>query len=258
MLFLLAILVNMSRLLDHDDWVRSFYVSNPTLHKNGYTIYKVVSKVFPKNSVEAASQVVVWKRYSDFRKLYKALLHIYQGLHLKGNFPKFAKANYFGRFEDETLEERRKSALCLLEFAAQYPVLFNSQVFVKFFEHSQRCHEETEEDMSGLTPPLLAPPPSKSRESKPNTCAAAAQLAGGDCDLSWRPPSSADALSLDSRTTEDEADLSARSTATEGEEENERPPTSSQQQQPSSPVGFLRPDIAEFDPVLQVCSWLLP
>lgn len=250
-MFLLVIPVNMSRLLDHDDWVRSFYVSNPTLHKNGYTIYKVVSKVFPKNSVEAASQVVVWKRYSDFRKLYKALLHIYQGLHLKGNFPKFAKANYFGRFEDETLEERRKSALCLLEFAAQYPVLFNSQVFVKFFEHSQRCHDETEEDMSGLTPPLLAPPPSRSKESKPNTCAA--QLGGGDGDLSWRPPSSADALSLDSRTTEDEADLSARSTATEGEEENERPLTSPQQQrQPSSPVGFLRPDIAEFDPVLQL------
>lgn len=240
----------MSRLLDHDDWVRSFYVSNPTLHKNGYTIYKVVSKVFPKNSVEAASQVVVWKRYSDFRKLYKALLRIYQGLHLKGNFPKFAKANYFGRFEDETLEERRKSALCLLEFAAQYPVLFNSQVFVKFFEHSQRCQDDTEEEMSGLTPPLLAPPPPKSRESRPNTCAANLAGGGGDCDLSWRPPSSADALSLDSQATEEEADLSARSTATEGEED-ERPLTSSQQQQHSSPVGFLRPDIAEFDPVLQ-------
>ncbi|KAL3214548.1 hypothetical protein MRX96_007028 [Rhipicephalus microplus] len=128
----------MSKLPDHNDWVRSFYVTNPTRHKKGYTIYKVVSKVFPKNSVEAASQVVVWKRYSDFRKLYKALLHLYQGLHLKGNFPKFAKASYFGRFDEETVEERRKAALCLLDFAAQYPVLFNSQVFVKFFEQAVR------------------------------------------------------------------------------------------------------------------------
>lgn len=240
------IVVTMSKLPDHNDWVRSFYVSNPTLHKKGYTIYKVVSKIFPKNSVEAASQVVVWKRYSDFRKLYKALLHLYQGLHLKGTFPKFPKANYFGRFDEETVEERRKSALCLLEFAAQYPILFNSQVFVKFFEHSQECHDDdVEEEISCLKPPLLAPP-SKSNAS--SSYSRAADLAGGDCspDISWRPPSAADALSLDSRTTEEEADLSARSTATEGEEDDQLSTS-----QHASPTGFLRPEIAEFDPILQ-------
>ncbi|XP_077510693.1 ribosomal protein S6 kinase-like 1 isoform X1 [Amblyomma americanum] len=237
------IVATMSKLPDHNDWVRSFYVSNPTLHKKGYTIYKVVSKIFPKNSVEAASQVVVWKRYSDFLKLYKALFHLYQGLHLKGTFPKFPKASYFGRFDEETVEERRKSALCLLEFAAQYPVLFNSQVFVKFFEHSQECHDDVEEEISALKPPLLAPP---SNGSSSYSCAA--DLAGGDCssDISWRPPSAADALSLDSRTTEEEADFSARSTATEGEEDD-RLSTSRQ----TSPAGFLRPEIAEFDPILQ-------
>lgn len=239
----------MSKLPDHNDWVRSFYVSNPTRHKKGYTIYKVVSKVFPKNSVEAASQVVVWKRYSDFRKLYKALLHLYQGLHLKGNFPKFAKASYFGRFDEETVEERRKAALCLLDFAAQYPVLFNSQVFVKFFENSQECHDEIEGEMSGLSPPLLAPP-SKSNDSSSNQRVNhAADLAGGDCssEVSWGPSLTADSISLDSRTTtEEEADRSARSTATEGEEDD--PHSTSHQ---TSPAGFLRPDIAEFDPVLQ-------
>lgn len=106
-------------------------------------ILLLLLQVFPKNSVEAASQVVVWKRYSDFRKLSKALLLIYQGLHLKGNFPKFAKANFFGRFEEEVVEERRLSALRLLEFAAQYPVLFNSQVFVKFFEVSLQAKSMT-------------------------------------------------------------------------------------------------------------------
>ncbi|XP_070389991.1 ribosomal protein S6 kinase-like 1 isoform X2 [Dermacentor albipictus] len=239
----------MSKLPGHNDWVRSFCVSNPTRHKKGYTIYKVVSKVFPKNSVEAASQVVVWKRYSDFRKLYKALFHLYQGLHLKGNFPKFAKASYFGRFEEETVEERRKAALCLLEFAAQYPVLFNSQVFVKFFENSQECHDDVEREMLGLRPPLLAPP-SKPSDSSSNQCANnAADLAGGDCssEVSWGPSSTADAVSLDSRTTtEEEADQSTRSMAAEGEEED-RHLTSHQ----TSPTGFLRPDIAEFDPILQ-------
>ncbi|KAH6933062.1 hypothetical protein HPB50_011738 [Hyalomma asiaticum] len=238
----------MSKLPDHNDWVRSFYVSNPTRHKKGYTIYKVVSKVFPKNSVEAASQVVVWKRYSDFRKLYKALLHLYQGLHLKGNFPKFAKASYFGRFDEETVEERRKAALCLLDFAAQYPVLFNSQVFVKFFENSQEYQDDIEGEMSGLSPPLLAPP-SKPNEPSSNQCVNhAADVAGGDCssEVSWAPSSTADGISLDSRTTtEEEVDPSARSTATEGEEDHHL--TS----HPTSPAGFLRPDIAEFDPVLQ-------
>uniref|UniRef100_A0A224Z5E4 p90 ribosomal S6 kinase n=1 Tax=Rhipicephalus zambeziensis TaxID=60191 RepID=A0A224Z5E4_9ACAR len=247
----------MSKLPDHNDWVRSFYVSNPTRHKKGYTIYKVVSKVFPKNSVEAASQVVVWKRYSDFRKLYKALLHLYQGLHLKGNFPKFAKASYFGRFDEETVEERRKAALCLLDFAAQYPVLFNSQVFVKFFENSQECNDEVEGEMSGLSPPLLAPPSNSNDSSSNKRVNHAADLAGGDCssEVSWGPSLTADSISLDSRTTtEEEADRSALSTATEGEDEDPHSTshqTSHQTSLQTSPAGFLRPDIAEFDPVLQ-------
>lgn len=243
----------MSRFPDHNDWVRSFYVSNPTLHKKGYTVYKVVSKVFPKNSVEAASQVIVWKRYSDFSKLYKALLLIYQGLHLKGNFPKFAKAQFFGRFEEDVIEERRQSALHLLEFAAKYPVLFNSQVFVKFFERSEEVNDEPEPEMSGLDPPLLALPAES--PSKFNGISAEAytklpegsSMGAGD-SLSERPLShritALDQLSLDSRTTEEETDTSVRSTTTEGEDDNVcnamRPPR-----------GFSFSDLAMFDPILQ-------
>uniref|UniRef100_A0A090X8A5 Putative ribosomal protein s6 kinase n=1 Tax=Ixodes ricinus TaxID=34613 RepID=A0A090X8A5_IXORI len=243
----------MSRFPDHNDWVRSFYVSNPTLHKKGYTVYKVVSKVFPKNSVEAASQVIVWKRYSDFSKLYKALLLIYQGLHLKGNFPKFAKAQFFGRFEEDVIEERRQSALHLLEFAAKYPVLFNSQVFVKFFERSEEVNDEPEPEMSRLDPPLLAPPAGS--PSKFNGISAEAytklpevsSMGAGD-SLSERPVShritAFDQLSLDSRTTEEETDTSVRSTTTEGEDDNVcnamRPPR-----------GFSFSDLAMFDPILQ-------
>lgn len=39
-----------------------------------------------------------------------------------------------GRFEDGVIEERRKAALDLLNFAGNIPDLFTSQPFVKFFE----------------------------------------------------------------------------------------------------------------------------
>lgn len=39
-----------------------------------------------------------------------------------------------GRFDESVIEERRQSALELLQFANNYPPLFTSQIFVKFFE----------------------------------------------------------------------------------------------------------------------------
>ena len=39
-----------------------------------------------------------------------------------------------GRFEEGVIEERRKAALELLNFAGNIPDLFTSQTFVKFFE----------------------------------------------------------------------------------------------------------------------------
>lgn len=38
------------------------------------------------------------------------------------------------RFESDVVEERRQSALKLLDFVARNPPLFTSDVFVKFFE----------------------------------------------------------------------------------------------------------------------------
>jgi hypothetical protein len=55
-------------------------------------------------------------------------------LYLKGDFPKLPKDKLFGRFDDGIIEERRKSSLSLLQFAASYCQLFTNKVFVKFFE----------------------------------------------------------------------------------------------------------------------------
>lgn len=45
---------------------------------------------------------------------------------------------FSGRFEEGVIEERRKAALELLNFAGNIPDLFTSQPFVTFFEVKER------------------------------------------------------------------------------------------------------------------------
>lgn len=41
------------------------------------------------------------------------------------------------RFSEQVIEERRKAILAMLEYIANYPELFTTDIFVKFFEVSQ-------------------------------------------------------------------------------------------------------------------------
>ncbi|KAL1130366.1 hypothetical protein AAG570_013304 [Ranatra chinensis] len=90
--------------------------------------------VYPKRFPETATKVIVWKRYNDFKKLHKDLKSRHSKLHLGDKFPPFVKAKYFSRFEEEVIEERRRAALLLLEFIAKHASLYNSDIFVQFFE----------------------------------------------------------------------------------------------------------------------------
>ncbi|PNF33390.1 hypothetical protein B7P43_G04157 [Cryptotermes secundus] len=134
-----------------DNWIRRFAVSDPRTHKKGFTVYKVTSIVFPRGSPEAVTKVVVWKRYNDFKKLYQELRTKHQKLYLQDKFPVFAKAKFFGRFEDDVIEERRKCAISLLEFIGDHPPLFTSNIFVKFFESGYTV-DDGDSDKSPLTP----------------------------------------------------------------------------------------------------------
>lgn len=118
-----------------DQWIRLFNVSDPRRAYAGHTLYKVTSKLFQREYPEGSTEVAVWRRFSDFKKLHQELLKIYVHKHFKDEeFPRFPKAKFFGRFEDGVIEERRKAALDLLNFAGNIPDLFTSQPFVKFFE----------------------------------------------------------------------------------------------------------------------------
>lgn len=117
-----------------DKWVRRFQISETSRHKKGFTVYKVTSVIYPKAAPEAISRVSIWKRYTDFRKLYLELSSRKDILRLKEPFPPFPRPKFFGRFEAEVVEERRQCAIRLLEFIGRHTALFTSNTFVKFFE----------------------------------------------------------------------------------------------------------------------------
>ncbi|KPJ20099.1 Ribosomal protein S6 kinase delta-1 [Papilio machaon] len=117
-----------------DKWVRRFTVDETAKHKNGFTIYKITSVLFPLESPEAVTVVSVWKRYSDIQALHGSMKTLHSGLHLRGTFPVLPKNNYFKRFQSEVIEERAKSIKILLEFIAEHRLLFTSTVFVNFLQ----------------------------------------------------------------------------------------------------------------------------
>ncbi|BFZ07313.1 hypothetical protein BsWGS_10351 [Bradybaena similaris] len=119
------------------DNIWHFAVTDPELHSKGFTVYKVTCKTFPIRSPEALTEVVCWKRYNDFKILHKSLLALHKALHRRDQFPEFAKPKLFGRFDENVIEERRLSALGLLNFVATQPHLYKSLVFKQFIEEGR-------------------------------------------------------------------------------------------------------------------------
>uniref|UniRef100_A0A5F9DVN0 Ribosomal protein S6 kinase delta-1 n=1 Tax=Oryctolagus cuniculus TaxID=9986 RepID=A0A5F9DVN0_RABIT len=105
------------------DLARFYTVTEPQRHPRGYTVYKVTARI------------IVWKRYSDFKKLHKELWQIHKNLFRHSElFPPFAKGIVFGRFEETVIEERRQCAEDLLQFSANIPALYNSKQLEDFFK----------------------------------------------------------------------------------------------------------------------------
>ncbi|KAK6638625.1 hypothetical protein RUM43_006892 [Polyplax serrata] len=125
-----------------DNWVRRFEVTDPRKHKNGFTIYKVTSVVFPRSAPEAFTKVTVWKRYNDFKKLYKSLKSYHKQLKISENFPQLCKGKFFKRFEESIIKDRICFALELLNFVGRYQSLFTSEPFLHFFNSGYQVTED--------------------------------------------------------------------------------------------------------------------
>ncbi|XP_049748384.1 sorting nexin-15 isoform X1 [Elephas maximus indicus] len=140
-----------------DDFVRHYTVSDPRTHPKGYTEYKVTAQFISKKDPEDIKEVVVWKRYSDFRKLHGDLAYTHRNLFRRlEEFPSFPRAQVFGRFEASVIEERRKGAEDLLRFTVHIPALNNSPQLKEFFRGGEVTHlSEVSRDLNILPPPLI-------------------------------------------------------------------------------------------------------
>ncbi|XP_015680828.1 sorting nexin-15 [Protobothrops mucrosquamatus] len=117
-----------------EEFHRSYAVSDPRGHPKGYTEYKVTAKFVSKVNPDDIKEIVVWKRYSDFKKLHADLAYTHRNLFRRmEDFPAFPRAQVFGRFDPEVIEERRKAAEDMLCFTIHIPALNNSPQLKEFF-----------------------------------------------------------------------------------------------------------------------------
>ncbi|XP_042296878.1 sorting nexin-15 [Sceloporus undulatus] len=149
-----------------EEYQRYYSVTEPRSHPKGHTEYKVTAKFVSKANPEDVKELVVWKRYSDFKKLHSDLAYTHRNLFRRmEEFPSFPKAQVFGRFEPEVIEERRKAAEVMLRFTVHIPALNNSPQLKEFFRGGEgRRPSESYADLPSLPPPLL-PVPSEAVEA---------------------------------------------------------------------------------------------
>nr|XP_033811381.1 sorting nexin-15 isoform X2 [Geotrypetes seraphini] len=153
---------------------RRYSVSETRTHEKGFTEYRFISKKNPEDIKELFFflQIVIWKRYSDFKKLHTDLSYTHRNLFRKMEvFPAFPKAQLFGRFEDAVIEERRKGAENLLRFTVNIPALNNSPELKAFFRGGEVRRDvdgvEAGGSQSPLPPPMLPEPSSPEKGVKP-------------------------------------------------------------------------------------------
>eukprot|EP00062_Callorhinchus_milii_P019241 gi/632973606/ref/XP_007903234.1/ PREDICTED: ribosomal protein S6 kinase delta-1 [Callorhinchus milii] len=100
--------------------------------------------IVSRKNPEDVQEIVVWKRYSDFKKLHRELWQLHKTLYRHSElFPPFAKGKVFGRFDETVIEERRQCAEDLLQFSANIPALFNSKQLEDFFKDGE-VHDGSE------------------------------------------------------------------------------------------------------------------
>ncbi|CAF0921488.1 unnamed protein product [Adineta steineri] len=122
-----------------DDDLRSFDVPEIARHSGGYTIYKIVLQVTPKEITENSYQVIYWKRYTDIKKLYDTLNRYHQAIYRPGKFPNFPeKSGYMERFNPAIIEERRVATRNFLNFALQYLYLRTHDAYINFFQKGEK------------------------------------------------------------------------------------------------------------------------
>ncbi|TRY55517.1 hypothetical protein DNTS_014033 [Danionella cerebrum] len=150
----------MSRKTKTEEYYRFFTVTDPRTHEKGHTEYKVTARFVSKTQPENVKEILVWKRYSELKKLHGELAYTHRNLFRRQEeFPPFPRAQVFGRFDEAVIEERRKAAETMLLFTADIPALYNSPQLKEFFRGGEvRRPLETVDASTALPAPLIPLP----------------------------------------------------------------------------------------------------
>ncbi|XP_017269811.1 sorting nexin-15 [Kryptolebias marmoratus] len=148
----------------NEEYHRFFTVTEPRTHEKGHTEYKVTARFVSKRHPEDVKEVVVWKRFSELKKLHGELAYTHRNLFRRlEEFPPFPRAQVFGRFEEAVIEERRKATESMLLFTTTIPALYNSPQLKDFFRGGEvtRPLDPSPLASAGPLPPPLIPLPER-------------------------------------------------------------------------------------------------
>ncbi|KXJ22325.1 Ribosomal protein S6 kinase delta-1 [Exaiptasia diaphana] len=113
--------------------LRTFEVSNPRKSYAGPTVYRISCKVTQQgNQPEVVDELIVWRRFSEFKKLHKDLSKFYSKLGHNNLLPSLPRATYFDRFDERVIEERRQNILSFLHFVSEVPQLVEHECLDRF------------------------------------------------------------------------------------------------------------------------------
>uniref|UniRef100_A0AB74UL61 Ribosomal protein S6 kinase delta n=1 Tax=Euwallacea interjectus TaxID=321055 RepID=A0AB74UL61_9CUCU len=138
-------------------WVRTFDIPDASKHKNGFTIYKVVSFLYPESCPDAVTKLIVWKRFNDFKKLHKDIKALHKKFKLQGEIPNLPKSVLFKRYDEETINQRKRGILNFLDYIGSHAELFTSSECVKFFETSHTPVEMLTSNINSIRANLCLP-----------------------------------------------------------------------------------------------------
>ncbi|XP_022103150.1 ribosomal protein S6 kinase delta-1-like isoform X2 [Acanthaster planci] len=207
-------------------------------------------KAFSLAKPEEIVETVVWKRYNDFKKLHKALYQLHYNLRRPEKFPVFAKAKFFGRFDDDVVEERRQSALNLLEFVVKIAPLTRSNFFRNFFEGGEEVSINQSPPAPILKPKVLAPSSvnGTSRSRSPPSWDSASSNPSEGRELAFSEgQSSSPSLGGVWLHRQNEEDITEYGTVDYDDDDDDRT-TFSEDSVPSTPLPQLQ-DMSLFDPL---------
>lgn len=146
-----------------EEYYRFFTVSDSRTHEKGHTEYKITARFVSKRHPEDVKEVLVWRRFSELKKLHGELAYTHRNLFRREEeFPSFPRAQVFGRFDEAVIEERRRAAEAMFQFTTTIPALYNSPQLKDFFRGGEVSRPlDPSVDTSGTLPAPLIPLPKR-------------------------------------------------------------------------------------------------